>query len=151
MKATSRRITDRTRGAGAPAREEARAVRAQKAEQDLVAQKQEAELEAKVKQIEVDKAQARSTPPRSDRRPGLAAPRDGVLVIDDHPWEGRKFYVGDTVQPGMTIMSLPDPAKGMQVLAELSDVDDGRVGVGDAGRAHSTRTRASQSRARSRS
>ena len=70
----------------------------------------------------------------------LNAPRDGIIVIGEHPWEGRKFHVGDTVQPGWTIVSLPDLSAGMEVRAELSDVDDGRVvGRHDRARARSTR------------
>ena len=105
-----------------------------KAELDLVAQKQEAELEQKVKGIEVEKAKrVIDAAEKSIGELVVAAPRDGVLVIDNHPWEGRKYIVGDMVEPGMTIMSLPDLDKGMEVRAELSDVDDGRVSVGETG------------------
>jgi len=105
-----------------------------KAELDLSAQKQETNLEQRVKTIEVEKARrAIEAAEKSIGELVVIAPRDGILVIDDHPWEGRKFHIGDTVQPGMTIMSLPDLAKGMEVHAELSDVDDGRVAIGMTG------------------
>ena len=105
-----------------------------KAELDLVAQKQEAELEQKVKGIEVEKAKrVIDAAEKSIAELVVTAPRDGVLVIDTHPWEGRKYTVGDMVEPGMTIMSLPDLDKGMEVRADLSDVDDGRVSVGETG------------------
>jgi len=106
----------------------------QKAEQDLAAQKSESQLEMQVKQIAVDKAKrAIDAAEESIHALVITAPRDGLLVIGLHPWEGRKFHVGDTVQPGMTIMSLPDSDKAPEVHAELSDVDDGRVANGDVG------------------
>jgi len=59
----------------------------------------------------------------------LKAPRDGILVVADHPWQGRKIQVGDSVWVGLPVVSLPDLA-AMQVEAKLSDVDDGRIGPG---------------------
>ena len=106
----------------------------EKAEQELDAQKLEAALELKVKQIELDKSKrAIEAAERTIGELVLTAPRDGVIVIDDHPWEGRKFHLGDSVQPGMTIVSLPDMSQPMEVHSELSDVDDGRVGIGAVG------------------
>jgi multidrug efflux pump subunit AcrA (membrane-fusion protein) len=105
-----------------------------KAEESLAAQKQQQALEMKVKQIELDKA--RRAIDAAEKTIGalvLTAPRDGVVVIEDHPWEGRKFHVGDTVQPGMTIVTLPDLDTPMQVQADLSDVDDGRAAVAMTG------------------
>jgi HlyD family secretion protein len=59
----------------------------------------------------------------------LRAPRAGMVLIGDHPWEGRKLRVGDSVWVGMTVASLPD-LSSMRVLANLSDVDDGRIQPG---------------------
>ena len=59
----------------------------------------------------------------------LKAPRDGILVVADHPWQGRKIEVGDSVWVGLPVVSLPD-LNAMQVEAKLSDVDDGRIAVG---------------------
>lgn len=59
----------------------------------------------------------------------LTAPRDGILVVADHPWQGRKIQVGDAVWVGLPVVSLPDLA-AMQVEAKLSDVDDGRIATG---------------------
>jgi multidrug resistance efflux pump len=56
----------------------------------------------------------------------LTAPRDGILVVADHPWQGRKIQVGDSVWVGLPVVSLPD-LSAMQVAAKLSDVDDGRI------------------------
>jgi multidrug resistance efflux pump len=59
----------------------------------------------------------------------LKAPRDGMMLVGQHPFEGRKLRVGDSVWPGMSVATLPDLAS-MIVEANLSDVDDGRVQVG---------------------
>jgi len=56
----------------------------------------------------------------------LKAPRAGVLVVADHPWQGRKIQVGDSVWVGLPVVSLPD-LRAMEVEAKLSDVDDGRI------------------------
>lgn len=59
----------------------------------------------------------------------LRAPRDGMLVISDRPWEGRKMQVGDQVWIGLSVASLPDLSR-MRVTAKLPDVDDGRIAPG---------------------
>lgn len=57
------------------------------------------------------------------------APRDGLIEVAEHPWEGRKFQIGDTVFVGWTVMRIPDLST-MDVNAELSDVDQGRLQLG---------------------
>jgi multidrug resistance efflux pump len=59
----------------------------------------------------------------------LVAPQDGIAVLPDHPWEGRKLVAGDMVQPGWAVVELPDQS-AMQVTAYLSDVDDGQISAG---------------------
>ena len=59
----------------------------------------------------------------------LTAPRGGILVVNDHPWEGRKLQVGDSAWVGLAVMSIPDLAE-MEVDAMLVDVDDGIIAVG---------------------
>lgn len=59
----------------------------------------------------------------------LRAPRDGIVVSADHPWEGRKLREGDNVFVGMTVATLPEMST-LRVQADLSDVDDGRVRPG---------------------
>ena len=104
------------------------------AEKDLAAAKAATSLERQVKQIELDKTKAKiADAEKAIRDLVLSAPRDGVVVIGEHPWMERKFQVGESVQPGWTIVSLPDFSAGMEVRAELSDVDDGRVSVGMTG------------------
>lgn len=105
-----------------------------KAAHELAAQRDAAALELKIKQIELDKTRrAIEMAEKTITELVLVTPRDGLFVVDDHPWLGRKIHVGDTVQPGMTVASLPDMTQPMEVHAELSDVDDGRVAVGMAG------------------
>ena len=104
-----------------------------KAKDELAAAKQEAALETKVKQIELDKAKAAvDTAERTIESLVLRAPRDGLVEIG-MSWNDTKLHVGDTVEPGMTIATLPDLSQPMQVLADLSDVDDGQVQLGMVG------------------
>ncbi len=59
----------------------------------------------------------------------LRTPRTGLVVIRDHPWEGRKLQVGDPAWVGMPIALIPEPSS-LRVEAALADVDDGRVRLG---------------------
>jgi len=59
----------------------------------------------------------------------LRAPRDGIVVVRDHPWEGRKIQNGDTVWVGFAIALMPE-LDSLQVTASLADVDDGRITPG---------------------
>jgi len=105
-----------------------------KAEKELTSTKAANGLEKQVKQIELDKAKHTiEDAQKAIKELVLTAPRDGIIVVDEHPWMGRKFQIGDTVQPGWTIVALPDLSSGMEVRAELSDVDDGRVSMGMQG------------------
>lgn len=100
------------------------------AEDDLRTTQEGARLEAEVKRIALLKAQRKLESARDEVAAlSLAAPRDGVVVVGTHPWEGRKLQVGDTVWPGLTVAKLPDLGS-MVVKAVLSDVDDGRVRPG---------------------
>ena len=105
-----------------------------KAEKDLASAKAANTLEKQVKQIELEKAKHTiEDATKAIKELTLMAPRDGIIVVGDHPWMDRKFQIGDTVQPGWTIVELPDLSSGMEVRAELSDVDDGRVSIGMQG------------------
>ena len=104
------------------------------AQLELTAAQRAASLDLRVKQIERDKAQrAIDDAEQAMAELVLTAPRAGVIVVADHPWEGRKLHTGDTTQPGWTVITLPDLAGGLEVKAELSDVDDGKVALGTAG------------------
>ncbi|HYI13178.1 MAG TPA: HlyD family efflux transporter periplasmic adaptor subunit [Thermoanaerobaculia bacterium] len=59
----------------------------------------------------------------------LRAPRDGIVVVRDHMWEGRKLQTGDPVWVGFPIAMLPDLST-LRVKAALPDVDDGKIAVG---------------------
>jgi multidrug efflux pump subunit AcrA (membrane-fusion protein) len=59
----------------------------------------------------------------------LRAPRDGIVVVRDIPWEGRKLQQGDTVWVGFPMALIPD-LSSLQVAVTLPDVDDGRVSPG---------------------
>lgn len=100
------------------------------AEDDLRAAQAAARLEQEVKRITLAKAhRALESATEEIDALVLTAPRDGVVVVGDHPWEGRKLQMGDTVWPGLTVAKLPDLGS-MVVEAVLSDVDDGRVRPG---------------------
>ncbi len=117
------------------ARERAQ-VAVRKAQGDLAAQKKSAALEIRVKEIEADKIRRElEAAEQGIAALTLTAPKAGILLVGEHPWEGRKFQVGDVVQPGWTVVELPD-LSAMRVEATLSDVDDGRVTAG----AHATCT-----------
>lgn len=59
----------------------------------------------------------------------LRSPRDGIVVLRDHPWEGRKIKEGDPVFVGLLLALLPD-LSSTQVTASLADVDDRKIAVG---------------------
>ena len=59
----------------------------------------------------------------------LRAPHDGIVVIRDHPWEGRRLQEGDSVFIGLALAQFPDMSS-LQVEGDLADVDDGRIGAG---------------------
>jgi len=59
----------------------------------------------------------------------VTAPRAGIFVVAELPWEGRKVEVGDTLWVGVEVGSMPR-LDDMRVLATLSDVDDGRIAAG---------------------
>lgn len=59
----------------------------------------------------------------------LRAPRGGIVVVHDHPWEPRKLQSGDGVWVGFPLAQIPD-LDSLEVAASLADVDDGRVAVG---------------------
>ncbi len=104
------------------------------AELELTTARKAASLDQRVKQIELDKA-ARAIDDITAAMAELVmtAPKAGVILVADHPWEGRKLHTGDTTQPGWPVITLPDLSAGLEVAAALSDVDDGKVEVGAVG------------------
>ncbi len=59
----------------------------------------------------------------------LYAPRDGVVVIPDHPWERRKIGVGDMLFVGAAVVEIAS-LDHLRIRAMLPDVDDGTVEPG---------------------
>src|SRR5437762_5563828 len=81
-------------------------------------------------QVKIERAQREvDTSNRALDQMVLRAPRDGIVVVKDHPWEPRKLQNGDTVWVGFAIALMPE-LDSLQVAASLPDVDDGRVAVG---------------------
>jgi multidrug resistance efflux pump len=115
--------------------EQARAeLEVSKAEQALTSERRSSALDLQVKQLAFDKAtRAIAADRKALQDLVLTAPRDGIALVSTHPWEGRPFHVGDVVQPGMRLMSMPERDAPMIVRASLSDVDDGRVAPGMRG------------------
>lgn len=63
----------------------------------------------------------------------ITAPRDGLAIVSSHPWEQRRYEVGDTLWAGLPVVELPH-LEVMRVEAFLPDVDDGLVAEGDLAR-----------------
>jgi len=105
-----------------------------KAEAELETERKTAALAAKVQQIALEKA--RRTVATAEKSIGdlvMTAPRDGLAMVGEHPWEQRPFQTGDVVQPGFVVVTMPNLTKALIVSADLSDVDDGRIAVGMTG------------------
>jgi multidrug resistance efflux pump len=101
-----------------------------KAEADLEAYRQESAADLGLQRIELEKARREiRQAEKAIETLSLRAPRDGIVVAADMPWEGRKLQAGDSVFTGMTVAVLPDLAS-LVVDADLSDVDDGRIAPG---------------------
>lgn len=112
-------------------RDKAVAARAD-AESDLDTGTRTSRLSAELKRLAYDKAVRKLEAAREQLASlDLYAPQDGVVLIGEQPWEGRKLQVGDNVWPGMTVARLPDLDR-LVVMARLDDVDDGRIQPGMA-------------------
>lgn len=91
--------------------------------QSRAAERQNLELDLEEKRRQISIAE------RAIETMTLYAPVDGVFVLNEHPWLGRKVEAGDTAWVGFQIARIPDLST-LQVRAELFDVDDGRVESG---------------------
>lgn len=101
-----------------------------KAREDLAALRKETEASLAIQRITRDKSlRDIQRAEQAIQVLTLRAPRNGIVVVGEHPWEGRKFQQGDSTFPGMRIASLPDLGS-MRIEAVLSDVDDGKVRAG---------------------
>jgi multidrug resistance efflux pump len=96
----------------------------------LKSQKKEVEADRRNLQLRLQKAQREiSLVESAIESVVLRAPRDGIVIIRDHPWEGRKIQLGDTVWVGFPLALIPEMSS-LRVSAALADVDDGRIAVG---------------------
>ena len=101
-----------------------------KARDILAAQKKEDEADRRNLQLQLGKAQRDiAMAERAIDSAVLRAPRDGVVIVKDIPWEGRKLQTGDTVWVGFPLAVIPE-MESLRVNAALADVDDGRIKVG---------------------
>jgi multidrug resistance efflux pump len=101
-----------------------------KAEEDLAAQRRGSAADLGVRGIDLAKSRREiKAAEEAISALVLTAPRDGIVLGAEHPWEGRKIHEGDNVWVGLPVMSLPD-LSSLVVDAALSDVDDGRVRAG---------------------
>lgn len=101
-----------------------------KADAELRASRTAAESDVANRRLALEKARRDiEAARRAIQSSTLRAPRDGILIVADHPWEGRKLQVGDQLWVGRSIGSIPDMTT-LQFAAFLFDVDDGRCRVG---------------------
>ena len=94
---------------------------------ELETVRQAGQAEIRIKELEVEGAQRKlQTAEEGIQVLTVTAPRDGIFLISNNPWEDRPFQNGDTTWPGNVVARLPDLST-MLVEARLFDVDDGQV------------------------
>ncbi|MEM8930587.1 MAG: efflux RND transporter periplasmic adaptor subunit [Acidobacteriota bacterium] len=101
------------------------------AERAYDAKREAGENDIAVQEIEVGKA--RSAVDRARRGIdvlAMEAPRDGIVLVARNPREDRPFRSGDNAFPGIPVVRMPDLAT-LGLEADLFDVDDGRITIGD--------------------
>ena len=100
------------------------------AEADFESERRGSEADLAVAEIALGKSRREiAAAEEAVRASVLTAPADGIFLIGDHPWEGRKLQAGDSIWMGYTVGRIPDLTT-MTVEAALFDVDDGRVTPG---------------------
>jgi multidrug resistance efflux pump len=88
--------------------------------------------EADIKLDEIELRRAREAVAQAEQGIELLtlhAPCDGVLVVEEQPYDDRHFQAGDNAWPGLTIASIP-ALSSMIISARMFDVDDGRIEAG---------------------
>jgi multidrug resistance efflux pump len=101
-----------------------------KAQENLEAERRSTEADLALQRLALDRARREvATAETALEALRLTAPTDGILVIEDHPWEGRKVEAGDTVWTGLTVARIPD-LRTLRARAVLFDVDHGQVEPG---------------------
>jgi multidrug resistance efflux pump len=98
-----------------------------KAKEELAAARRGCEADLAVARIALTKAESElNVAEQAISALTVTAPRAGVLEIREHPWQGRKFQIGDSAWAGLVVMRIPDLSR-VQVEAQVFDVDDGVV------------------------
>lgn len=101
-----------------------------KAREDLEATRKARQADIEMSRIDLEKARREIEEAEATiDKLALKAPAAGFFVIEDHPWEGRKFQSGDSLFPGWSVARIPDLST-LQVEAVLHDVDESRIGRG---------------------
>ncbi len=102
----------------------------EKAGIDLDAQRQASVADLAVRRLELAKSRREiAASEQAIAALVLRAPRAGIVLAADLPWEGRKLRQGDSLWVGNPVVRIPDLAS-LEIEAALSDVDDGRVRPG---------------------
>ncbi len=105
-----------------------------KAGADLEAKRRSADAELEIQRIEIRKARREIDAARGAiGQLTLRAPRAGIFLVADQPWQRRPVQVGDSVWPGLVLGTIPD-LSSLVVTARLPDVDDGAIAPGMAAR-----------------
>lgn len=106
-----------------------------KAQEDLAATREARRADVEMSVIDLAKARRKVEEAESAiDQLALTAPTSGFFVIEDHPWEGRKFQSGDSLFPGWSVARIPDLST-LLVEAVLYDVDESRIEAGMRARA----------------
>ena len=101
-----------------------------KAEEDLRAQRAASSADLGVQRVTLEKARREvARAEEAIEKLTLRAPRDGMFLVADHPYDGRKLRESDNIWSGITVATIPD-LSSLEVAAALSDVDDGKVRAG---------------------
>ena len=103
----------------------------EKAREDLAAARGSNEADLAMKRLDIEGARREiAIAEQALEALVLRAPEAGIFVVEENRFEeGRKLQQGDMAFVGMTVARLPELAS-MQVVAMLSDVDDGEVAPG---------------------
>jgi len=102
----------------------------EKALEDLHSAEKSGETEVRVREVELAKIEREViTAESAIDELVIEAPEDGIVIVAEHPWEGRKFKEGDSPWVGLTVLRMPN-LDTMAVRARLFDVDDGLLTAG---------------------
>lgn len=102
----------------------------EKAKVDLASHREVSAADLAVKRVELEKSRREiAAAEQAIDALVLRAPRAGIVLAAELPWEGRKLREGDSLWVGNPVVKIPD-LSSLEIEAGLSDVDDGRVQPG---------------------